>query len=123
MSSKEEVQARWTEYFKEIFNRRQPAHPSTDDEECTVEVVIEEIATSEPTLSEVRAAISRLQNGKSQRVDSITLKADIEFATKKVHQLLSKAWRYEQLPKSWNQGIIIKLPKMGNIKDVRTEEA
>ena len=39
------------------------------------------------------AAISRLQNGKSPGVDLITaefLKTDIEFATKKVHQLLSK---------------------------------
>lgn len=34
ISGKEQVQARWTEHFKEALNREEPEHPITEDEEC-----------------------------------------------------------------------------------------
>ena len=57
-----------------------------------------------------------------KRIDSITaelLKADIEFSTKKVHQLLQKIWKQEKIPKNWKKGLIIKIAKKGNLKDCK----
>ena len=85
--------------------------------------MIEEIAITEPTIGEVKAAIERLKNGKSPGVDSITtelLKANKQFSAAKVHQLLEKVWKHEKIPDKWKKGLIIKLPKKGNLKNVRT---
>jgi len=93
INGKKAEQERWTEYFKEILNREEPINPITEEEEVELKDMIEEIDTQEPTPGEVREVIKGLQNGKAPGIDSITaelLKADIEFSTKKVHQLLQK---------------------------------
>lgn len=62
----------------------------------------------------------RLQNGKAPGIDCITavlLKADIEFSTAKVHQLVEKIWQYEKIPTNWKKGLIFKLAKKGNLKE------
>lgn len=60
VNGKDEVQARWTEHFKEIINREEPTNPITDEEECIVDGIIDEITTSEPTPDEVRTAIKKI---------------------------------------------------------------
>ena len=76
LSSKEDIQARWTEHFQEILNREAPTNPITEEEDNSFEFtdIIEEIATNEPTLGEVKSAMGRLKNGKSPEkiTDSIT---------------------------------------------------
>ena len=32
---------------------------------------------------------------------------------------MCKVWRHEQIPRDWNQGLIIKLPKKGNLKECK----
>ena len=86
---------RWTEHFKEVLNREEPANPITNDQESEVNDIIKEIAVNEPTLGGVKAAIKkkRLHNGKAPGIDSITaelLKADIEFSAEKIYQLMKK---------------------------------
>ena len=44
------------------------------------------------------------------------LKADIEFSSEKMYQLMKKIWLYEEIPKSWRREPIIKLTKKGNTK-------
>ena len=124
LSSKEEIQARWTEHFKEILNREEPVNPIFMDEENGFEFadMVEEITTNEPTLGEVKAAIGRLKNGKSPGIDSITaelLKADADFSAKKIHQLMKKVWEHEKILTKWKQGLIIKLAKKGNLKECK----
>ena len=122
INGKKAEQERWTEYFKEILNREEPINPITEEEEVELKDMIEEIDTQEPTPGEVREVIKGLQNGKAPGIDSITaelLKADIEFSTKKVHQLLQKIWKQEKIPMNWKKGLIIKLAKKGNLKDCK----
>lgn len=55
-------------------------------------------------------------------IDSITaelLKAVIEFSTNKIHQLLKKIWKHEKIPKSWMEGLIIRLAKKGRLKECK----
>ena len=122
VSGKAEVLARWTEHFKEVLNREEPENPITEEEECELPNILEEISVEEPTQSEVRTALKRLQSGKSPGIDNITaelLKADIDFSTKKIHQLLQKIWKNEKIPRKWKKGLIIKLPKKGNLKECK----
>ena len=122
INGKKAEQERWTEYFKEILNREEPINPITEEEEVELKDMIEEIDTQEPTPGEVREVIKGLQNGKAPGIDSITaelLKADIEFSTQKVHQLLQKIWQQEKIPMNWKKGLIIKLAKKGNLKDCK----
>ena len=44
---------------------------------------------------------------------------DIEFSTIKIHELLSKIWKFEVIPEALRKGLIIKLPKNGNLKDCK----
>jgi hypothetical protein len=124
LSSKEDIQARWTEHFQEILNREAPTNPITEEEDNGFKFtdIIEETATNEPTLGEVKSAMGRLKNGKSPGIDSITaelLRAGGEFSAKKIHELLKNIWKYEKVPSKWKQGLIIKLPKKGNLKECK----
>ena len=122
VNGKDEVQGRWTEHFKEILNRDEPPNPITQGEGDIIGGVLQEIKTDEPTRDEIRATVKRLQNKKSPGVDSITaelLKAHVDFATERIHQLTCKVWRHEQIPRDWNRGLIIKLPKKGNLKECK----
>lgn len=57
-----EIKARWQEHFSEVLNRPEPPQPA--------EVVLDDIETlpinvDPPTLSEVKAVIKELRNGKA----------------------------------------------------------
>ena len=61
-----------------------------------------------------------LRNGKAARPDRIpaeAIKADIETTTSLLHSLFSKIWEKEEVPAQWREGIMIKLPKKGGLKD------
>ena len=45
------------------------------------------------------------------------LKADIETAVQMLYSLFSKIWEKEEVPAQWKEGIIIKLPKKGDLRD------
>ncbi|CAB3979400.1 Hypothetical predicted protein [Paramuricea clavata] len=94
LSSKEDIQARWTEHFQEILNREGPTNPKTEEEDNGFGFtdIIEEIATNEPTLGEVKSAIAR----KTEERKIITDRLDYDrvtegrrrFSAKKIHELL-----------------------------------
>ena len=105
--------------IQEILNREAPTSPITEEEDNGFEFtdIIEEIATNQPTLGEVKSAMGRLKNGKSPGTE--LLRAGGEFSAKKIHELLKNIWKYEKVPIKWKQGLIIKLPKKGNLKECK----
>ena len=61
-----------------------------------------------------------LRNGKAAGPDKIpaeAIKADMETATNMLHSLFSKIWTKEEVPAQWKEGIVIKLPKKGDLRD------
>ena len=85
--NKREVEARWTEHFKEVLNKCKPENPVLSDEvhESKFNDIIEEISVSEPPLGEVKEATKRLKNGKAPGTDSTTaelLKENRVFSNK-----------------------------------------
>ena len=117
---REEMRKRWAEHFAEVLNREEPIEPVRDEESQTEE--IEEIDCTKPRLAEIKTAIKGLKNGKASGIDDITsemLKADINFTAKRVKELLDKVWEQEKTPEKWRRGLIIKLPKKGNLRECR----
>ena len=57
-----------------------------------------------------------LRSGKAAGPDEIpaeAIKADIEM----LNSLFSKIWEKKEVPVEWKEGIIIKLPKKGDLRD------
>ena len=80
---------------------------------------------SQQSRAEVRKAIGHLKNGKAPGIDNIQaelLKGDIDYATTKVKGgIINIAWRDEKTgtKKKWRKGLIVKLPKKGNLKECK----
>ena len=47
------------------------------------------------------------------------LKADIDYATTKVKEIIDIVWRDEKTPRKWRKGLIVKLSKKGNLKECK----
>nr|KAG5698692.1 hypothetical protein BaRGS_022580 [Batillaria attramentaria] len=66
-----------------------------------------------------------LRNGKAAGPDEIpaeAIKADTETAVNMLHSLFSKIWEKEEVPAQWKEGIVIKLPKKGDLRTAATTE-
>jgi len=121
LNDKESKTKRWLEHFSEVLNRENPSNP-VSEMEIELPDEIEEIDTSEPSRGEVRKAIGHLKNGKAPGIDNIQaelLKADVDYATTKVKEIIDIVWRDEKTPRKWRKGPIVKLPKKGNLKECK----
>ena len=47
------------------------------------------------------------------------LKADLEFTTDRVKELIDTIWSLEKVPRKWKRGLIIKIPKKGNLRECK----
>ena len=108
---------RWKEHFEEILNRPIPDDPVTDIENTPV---IEDISTRYITKDEISSAIKKMKNGKAGGKDEITselLKADINTTVQWLEGLFKAIWDKESIPRTWRQGLIVKLPKKGDLTE------
>ena len=79
-----------------------------------------QINLSEPATVEIRAAIMELKNNKAAGPDNVAaelLKADTATTTNILYPLFKEIWRTEKMPRDWQQGLIVKLPKKGDTAD------
>ena len=72
---------------------------------------IEEIDTSEPSRAEVRT--------RNRQHTSRAAQSDINYATTKVKEIIDIVWKDEKTPRKWRKGLIVKLPKKGNLKECK----
>ena len=115
ITNEREVAERWVEHFRDVLNQPEP----------DIAVAIEEsqedpdIVTTPPTEEEIQAAIKAMKNGKAAGIDGIhaeMLKADITTATKALGKLFNCIWEKEDIPEDWSKGLIVKLPKKGDLQ-------
>lgn len=116
LTTEREEAARWMEHFQEVLNRPEPENPAdTPPDEEDLEINIHP-----PTEEEVRKAIRAMKSGKSPGVDCIhteMLTADINLSTKVLMDLFSKIWEEHMIPEDWCKGLIVKLPKKGDLQN------
>jgi len=65
-----------------------------------------------------RQALKKTKSGKAPGIDGIPAelyKADSDVAVKELTRLFSRIW-HEKVPDKWKQGLIVKLPKKGDMK-------
>nr|KAG5703496.1 hypothetical protein BaRGS_020130 [Batillaria attramentaria] len=116
LTTTEEQLKRWAEHFRELLNRPIPETPP-DIPPAETELPIN---CDKPSKAEIRKAIMTLRNGKAAGPDEIpaeAIKADTGTAVNMLHSLFSKIWEKEEVPAQWKEGIVIKLPKKGDLRD------
>ena len=113
----EQMQAkRWAEHFTEVLNTEAPtitADPPAPNDDL-------DIATGVPTLQEVTHAIKQMKTGKSPGIDNICielLKTDVITAGNIFTGLFSDIWTANEIPRDWNKGLIVKIPKKGDLQN------
>ena len=113
LTAEREVINRWKTHFEEVLNRPEPEIKANPAQNIELN-----INTDPPTEIEVKSAIQSLKLNKSPGGDQISaemLLADLNTSTKVLTDLLNKIWKNEKLPEDWVKGIIIKLPKKGDL--------
>ena len=115
----EDKNNRWKEHFQSVLNGPEPevlnVWPDTDVARTALN-----ITTSELTPAEVRDAIATLKNNRSPGEDMISgemLKAIGEIGVEKLTTILNSAWRNEKVPRDWKRGVIVRIPKKGNLSE------
>ena len=107
---------RWAEHFRELLNRPTPDSPP-DILPAETELPI---SCDKPSKTEIKKAIMTLRSGKAAgpgEIPAEAIKADIETAVQMLYSLFSKIWQKEEVPAQWREGIIMKLPKKGDLRD------
>jgi len=83
-----------------------------------------QISVRSPSKREIFNAIKALKNGKAAGADNIpaeVLKADpyTRMSADILLPLFQVIWQKEKFPKEWKEGIIIKIPKKGDLSQCR----
>ena len=118
LSTIHEQLSRWTEHFSELLNRPTPDSPPDIPPSDT----LLPINCEKPSRTEIKRAINKLKNGKSAGPDNIpaeALKTDPTTSAEILYHLFEKIWEEDKVPKDWKEGLIIKLPKKGDLQDCR----
>ena len=115
----DEQMKRWTEHFQSILNCPEPTilHDFSADEETKLHIL--DINMKPFTEAEVSTAINKLKNGKAAGIDKIQseLLKNVEIIVPQMTDLCNMIWDNKEVPSDWQCGIIIPLPKKGDLSD------
>ncbi|VDO93938.1 unnamed protein product [Schistosoma curassoni] len=70
-------------------------------------------------------AIGQIKSGKAAGPDNIpaeALKADVAVTERILHILFNKIWDEEQVPTDWKEGLLIKIPKKGDLSKIQLDD-
>ena len=80
------------------------------------------IPTGAPTINEIKMAIKHLKQNKASGPDNLPAEFFRTYPNtiaNILEPLLKKVWNSSQIPNEWKQGLIIKLPKKGDLTECR----
>ena len=85
-----------------------------------IDPITYEISTDPIMIAEVRTALRKMKNGKAGGKDEIIaelLKADMHTTEKWLAKLFRIIREQEKVPKTWKQGLIVKILKKGDLTE------
>lgn len=112
-----EQDARWVEHFKETLNQPRPTPVLSPNGHSSM---VLNVNMGPITSTEVEEAIRALKHNKAPGLDQISaelLKYGGTAVVQRLVELLNECWKNERVPDDWRKGVIIKLPKKGNLSD------
>lgn len=122
LTTTEQQMERWTEFFSEQVPQsnihRDVVTQSGDLRQQ--QSASRRINTNPPTIREIQEAIVKLKNNKAEGIDGIPaelMKTDPELFANALQPTINQIWTEEKIPNSWKQGLIIKLPKKGDLTE------
>ena len=105
---------RWAEHFRETLNR-----PDPDVEAAIEDMGFQiEMTRGNITQQEIERAIRQTKGNRAPGEDRVTadkLKSDPTMRAKSLKKLFNKVCEEEKVPEAWKRGIIVKLPKRGDL--------
>ena len=109
------------EHFQELLNRPPPPPPDVppDISESTEDL---QVNCGRIFKEEIKRAIKKLKLGKAPGFDNIPpdiLKSDVSATTELLCGLLNKIWDTEEIPTEWKTGLLVKIPKKGNLGECK----
>ena len=115
LTTERDTMQRWKEHFTEVLNRPEP--------EILADVVIDgvvelDVNTGYITKEEIKWSLKNLKNNKATGTDNIAaevLKVDMDTTAGELEKLFKVVWDSEEVPDEWKQGLIVKLPKKGDL--------
>jgi len=115
LSTHEEQMKQWRHHFEAVLNCAEPAmlHDFTAETVPQLDICLEDFS-----VNEVQFAIRRLKNNKSAGLDNILaeyLKGGGDVMVKTLTSICNRVWKLEEVPEDWKNGIIIPLPKKGDL--------
>lgn len=117
--SDEELEARWLEHFREVLN--QPTPPTLFNLGQEPPAPTLGITSDEISGTEVARAIKSLKNNKAPGLDEVCaelLKHGQEVVVESLTHLFNMIWHREDVPADWRRGVIVMLPKKGNLGEL-----
>jgi len=114
LTTEGEQAKRWFEHFQGVLNQPYPDNPlmpAPAQEDLEIDI-------GAPTRKEIGDAILSLRNGKAAGIDAIhaeMLKADLYSSVSVLCPLFHKVWDREEIPEDWSKGLIVKVPKKGDL--------
>jgi len=117
LSTVEEQIARWREHFQEVLNRPPPENPPELEPGNQLDINMELISKQE-----IRKALKNLKTGKAAGADNIppeVLKEGGPALIDRLHKLLNLVWTSGELPADWKKGLLVKLPKSGDLSQCK----
>ena len=115
LSKDAEIKNRWKQHFETVLNRPIPPEEDIPSAERDLDIEVGEI-----TLGEVNKAIKQLKNNKAPGEDELfpeMFKVEDERLPAVLTKLFNKIWRTGIVPKDWKGGVIVKIPKKGDLSD------
>ena len=117
LTSEDAKLERWRQHFEETLNQNKHSVPlDVQEDECIPELVA--ISQEPINKEEIKAALKSMKSGKAPGRNSITaelLKADKDLAAEQMEELFKVIWEKEVIPDEWKKGIIVKIPKKGDL--------
>lgn len=123
LQSDSEQITRWREHFCEILNNTFADATNNGPASSSVEENVRtnvRISTQPPSREEIKIAVKSMPNDKAAGIDGITAelyKADVNTTADILYPLIFKVWETGHFPVEWKSGIIVKLPRKGNLSE------
>ena len=71
-----------------------------------------------PTANKVKSATDNMKSGKAPGADGVSaemVKVGGDVITETLTEIFKEIWEEEEIPVDWKTGLIVKLPKKGNL--------